>query len=294
MTLEANIRTAAMNYLNSLKSKYGDILPHHELKKGFKYFNEQIHLISQQGIFKPRQIDIPLTITTSYNDGIGDDFISYKYRGDNPSFIDHRDNQGLREAMKESMPLIYFHGVETGRYVPIYPVFIVDDDPSRMEFTVAADDIKILNSSIIEDPSRQTGRRRYVTREVKSRLHQSGFRARIMKAYRDQCSICHLKHLQLLDAAHIIPDSEPTSTSNIDNGLSLCKIHHSAFDQHIIGITPDYQIKVREDILEEIDGPMLKHGIQEMHNKKIATPKSTNKKPNRDFLSWRYQKFLIA
>ncbi|MFV1884108.1 MAG: HNH endonuclease [Balneola sp.] len=298
MTLDINIRTAAMNHLNKLKSVYGDIIPHSELRKGFQYFSETIHLISQQGIFKPSQLDLPLTISSTfngpYNDDIGDEYISYKYRGNDPSFVDHRDNTGLRNVMNSSLPLIYFHGVEIGRYVPIYPVFIVNDNPKKMTFTLAADDIKVVLSSTVEDESSQQGRRKYVTREVKTRLHQSSFRAIIMKAYKDQCSICRLKHPRLLDAAHIIPDSEPTSSSNIDNGLSLCKIHHSAFDQSIIGITPDYIIKVRTDILEEIDGPMLKHGIQEMHNKSLFTPSSKNKKPSKNSLDWRYQRFLSA
>jgi hypothetical protein len=33
------------------------------------------------------------------------------------------------------------------------------------------------------------------------------------------------------------------------------------FDKNIIGINPDFEIKVRQDILEEIDGPMLKYGL---------------------------------
>jgi len=60
-----------------------------------------------------------------------------------------------------------------------------------------------------------------------------------------------LKHCELLDAAHIIPDNMPEGKSTIENGLSLCKPHHSAYDAFIIGVTPDYVIQVREDILEE-------------------------------------------
>jgi putative restriction endonuclease len=59
-----------------------------------------------------------------------------------------------------------------------------------------------------------------------------------------------LKHRELLDAAHIIPDNLPEGKSTIENGLSLCKLHHSAYDAFIIGVTPDYIIQVRADILE--------------------------------------------
>ena len=45
----------------------------------------------------------------------------------------------------------------------------------------------------------------------------------------------------------------PEGKSTIENGLSLCKLHHSAYDAFIIGVTPDYVIQVRADILEEKD-----------------------------------------
>ncbi len=66
-----------------------------------------------------------------------------------------------------------------------------------------------------------------------------------------QRTLCRLKHRELLDAAHIIPDNMPEGKSTIENGLSLCKLHHSAYDAFIIGVTPDYIIQVRADILEE-------------------------------------------
>jgi putative restriction endonuclease len=73
--------------------------------------------------------------------------------------------------------------------------------------------------------------------------------------------------------------------------LSLCKIHHAAFDKNIIGISPDYTIKVREDILLEVDGPMLKHGIQEMNNQQIILPFHKKDYPDRERLEERYNAF---
>ena len=61
-------------------------------------------------------------------------------------------------------------------------------------------------------------------------------------------TLCRLKHRELLDAAHIIPDNMPEGKSMIENGLSLCKLHHSVYDAFIIGITPDYIIQVRADM----------------------------------------------
>jgi putative restriction endonuclease len=46
--------------------------------------------------------------------------------------------------------------------------------------------------------------------------------------------------------------------------MSLCKIHHGAYDADIIGISPDYTIRVRESVLATFDGPTLQHSIKEM------------------------------
>ncbi len=92
------------------------------------------------------------------------------------------------------------------------------------------------------------------------------------------------------DAAHIIPDSEGGEPV-VQNGLSLCKIHHAAFDNNILGISPDYHVRIREDILAEVDGPMLKWGLQEMNGVKLYLPNPHNR-PNRDWLDERFQRFV--
>ena len=66
-----------------------------------------------------------------------------------------------------------------------------------------------------------------------------------------------LNHPELLEAAHIIPDRDPRGLPTVTNGLALCALHHKAFDHHILGIRPDYRIELRQDILDEVDGPML-------------------------------------
>ena len=131
--------------------------------------------------------------------------------------------------------------------------------------------------------------------EIKSkvviRLHQKMFREKVLMAYREHCSFCQLKHRELLDAAHIIEDSkggEPT----VQNGISLCKIHHAAFDKNILGINEDYRIEVRKDILEEVDGPMLRYGLQDLNHKKMILLGSRKNYPDKKFIVDRYERFL--
>ena len=129
---------------------------------------------------------------------------------------------------------------------------------------------------------------------TKRRLHQTSFRERVIAAYDEHCALCALRHRELLDAAHIIPDAEEGGEPVVTNGLSLCKIHHAAFDQNILGITPEYRIRMRRDILEEIDGPMLRYGLQELHDKYLHLPKKKSFWPDQDRLERRYARFLNA
>ena len=69
----------------------------------------------------------------------------------------------------------------------------------------------------------------------------------------------------------------------ITNGLGLCKIHHSAFDANIIGVYPDALVHVREDILKEKDGPMLRYGLQDMAGAKLVLPRKIELRPVASF-----------
>jgi putative restriction endonuclease len=114
----------------------------------------------------------------------------------------------------------------------------------------------------------------------------------LVKAYRERCGICSLRHVELLEASHILPDGHPEGKPVISNGIALCKLHHAAFDSNILGINPDYQINVREDILRETDGPMLLHGLQGVQGQKLQVPNVAEYKPNRGFLEIRYNEYL--
>ena len=64
--------------------------------------------------------------------------------------------------------------------------------------------------------------------EVRRRIHQRAFRERVLVAYGGKCAFCTLGYRELLDAAHIIPDSELRGEPVVSNGMSLCRLHHAA------------------------------------------------------------------
>jgi putative restriction endonuclease len=199
--------------------------------------------------------------------------------------------------MKERRPLVYFHRMVPGRYLATWPVFVVGDDPRRLVFSVAVDDATKVESSVTSEwvaGENADVRREYVTALARRRLHQRAFRERVLAAYRHQCALCRLKHEELLDAAHIVPDADPEGEPVVSNGLALCRLHHSAFDRFFIGVRPDYVIEVRRDLLEEEDGPTLKHAIQGLHGHPISVPRPKELKPSPELLLIRYEQFRQA
>src|SRR5690606_5750403 len=125
--------------------------------------------------------------------------ITYKYRGTNPL---HPDNVALRRAGDERRPLIYLVAVDPGVYDVNVPVYVIEDSPERHQFILVAD--QVADNRPSDSLLQTTLRREYVTRGVLQRLHQQKFRRMVLHAYREQCAICHLRHLELLDAAHIL------------------------------------------------------------------------------------------
>lgn len=294
---DIEIRRAAFAWLGEQVDVQGQVLSREVLGRGFPYKEERIPLVSPQGIFKPRQMELPLSITTiadgPYQDAFGPSLLRYRYRGIDPN---HRDNTGLRELIRRREPLIYFHALVKGKYLAVWPVFVVGDEPTSLTFSVAVDDALALKagvdmSTVAEDAVADI-RRGYVTAVIKRRIHQAEFRERVIDAYRQQCALCRLKHDELLDAAHILPDADPDGEPVVPNGIALCKLHHAAFDRFFLSVRPDYTIEIRRDVLQETDGPMLKHGLQGMHGQRIQLPTRMALRPSLDLLGQRHRRFL--
>ena len=130
-------------------------------------------------------------------------------------------------------------------------------------------------------------------RETRVRLHQGRFRALVLKAYRDRCTICRLRELRLLDAAHIVQDIAPGGVAEISNGLSLCSIHHRAYDQDLVGVSPEYEVHVATGLLEDKDGPML-DVLKLAAGRTIELPTKKSWYPDRERLAARFERFTAA
>jgi len=300
MTDETDIRIHAFQWLRDREQWNSGIFRGQELNEGFQHQGRRITLKGQTGIWFPAGFSIPISMTTAQKgpydlDDIGDDgILVYAYRGTDGN---HRDNRGLREAMRTRTPLIYFKEVHNHHYQAIWPVMILSDHPESLYVRAAVDPAytELRPGASFEDTQLSPlDLRRYAWGQTRHRLHQGAFRELVVSAYDQRCAICRLNHPELLDGAHIIADSDDRGIPVVQNGLSLCKIHHAAYDQNILGVDADYTVHVRQDILREKDGPMLKHGIQELNGSRLILPKKKNNKPDQDRLSQRFEVFRVA
>jgi putative restriction endonuclease len=300
LDLDLELRQAVFNHVQRLSEVAGGAIPAHALNEGLIFHGERVPIWSQQkGIFRPKVLRHPgaaLTIQTSfespYDDRLvqGDDQFVYRYRGTDPA---HPDNVALRRAMELQRPLLYLVAVEPGIYDPIVPCYVVADDPAQLAFYLMADARRDI-IAFMDDPLSNLPLKAYTTRIVKHRLHQERFRYLVLSAYGRQCAMCRLRHKPLLDAAHILPDRDERGNPEIPNGLALCRIHHGAYDFGILGVDPDYRVHIRQDVLEEHDGPMLLHGLQELHGSVIQLPKRSEHLPRREYLAERFRQFQAA
>ena len=115
-----------------------------------------------------------------------------------------------------------------------------------------------------------------------------------MRAYQHRCAICTLRERALVQAAHIVPDVEPEGIAAVVNGLALCAIHHLAFDRNLLGIDPEGVVHIAGRLRREIDGPMLRTGLQGFHGERIAVPRRPQDRPDPHRLELRFERFERA
>lgn len=271
---------------------------HHDVLAAFEFRGQRQPIVEMlrggRGIRKPAGWDTPLSLRTQRNSPYADAVLSdgrlrYSYQVNKQGEANATYNEALRRAIRERTPVVHLLETEAGYYLPTWPCFIVDDRPD--ELAVVIDLAPMVDRRLEPTPDPSPLEREYRLVTQRQRVHQARFRDRVLVAYEDRCSICALRRRGLLDASHIVPDRDPAGLPDVRNGLALCKIHHAAFDQYIFGIRPDHVIELRRDVLEEVDGPMLQHGLQEFHGARLHLPANVRDHPDPTGLERRYEEF---
>jgi putative restriction endonuclease len=293
-----DVRSSCFASLDVLCARFGDEVPYPDgLAAGFAFRGRRVPFLStQKGIYRaaaqqgPAALSIQTSWKSPYGDAEVDDGYLYAYRS---GPIEQPDNRALREAFALQVPIVHFVATRPSYYKPIYPCFIVEDEPIERRVLVSpgkmVGPLDEREPEVVEDPIE----REYLFKETRVRVHQARFRARVIPAYGERCAICRLREGRLLDAAHIVGDLEERGEPVVSNGLSLCSIHHRAFDHDLVGITPDYEVRVARQLLDEEDGPMLDL-LKGFHREPIVLPVKASWKPDKIRLATRYERFIAA
>jgi putative restriction endonuclease len=293
-----DVRAACFAALDVLGAQFGVDVPYAALREGFNFRGRRLPFLNRAyGIHRAaaQRGAAALSINSAfqprrYRDQQTPDGVWYRYQ-DGP--IDNHFNRSLRQAHLIQAPLVYFIGTRRGWYRPEYPAFVVDDQPENRRVLVTFG--KMVGPYEEREP-RPIGddiERRYVIRQVRQRVHQAQFRGAVVPAYLDRCAVCRLKEVRLLDAAHIVADMEEEGVPVVSNGLSLCTIHHRAYDQDLIGISPDRVVHVARRLLDDEDGPMLEL-LKSFHRSELSVPASRTHRPDRARLAQRFERFRSA
>ena len=293
LAVERALRETIMGWVRERAEANGGFVNRDELLT-FAVGGRDLPLIDfSRGIRNPAELSSTLSIVSAangpYDDVESDDgLLHYAYRKGDPFA---GDNRKLRAALATGLPLILFRKEVANYYTPVLPVYVVADHPEERTFIIAMDEAFRFMGDVrdLAEPQRA-----YARRLARQRLHQPAFRTRVLLAYDTRCAVCSLRHGALLDAAHIVPDGQPLGIPTTPNGLALCKIHHAAYDQNMLGVSPDYRVSINREVLAEVDGPMLKHGLQEMHGRTIRLPARQADRPDREMLAWRWERFAHA
>lgn len=304
-TLDALIRKAAFAHVRRLNA-IQDHLTSTDLAKGFEFEGERIPLVNpQRGIFKPRQMKHLLSIRTVfprpgarvwYDDQRtvhrqiyeSAEWVDYAFMGRDPEAA---DNRWLREAWERRVPIIYFIGIAPQLFTAVVPAFVGGWDPQGLRAMIGFGDPGVASPGVSEDSAPA---RRYALRAVQQRLHQASFREAVISAYGGRCALSGLPEPLLLDAAHIIADGdEKMGQPVVPNGIPLSKIHHAAFDSHLIGIDPDFRLHVSERLMCQNDGPMLE-ALKRLQGGALHLPPRERDRPDRDRLASRFEQFELA
>ena len=119
------------------------------------------------------------------------------------------------------------------------------------------------------------------------RIRNAGFRRVIMRLYDYTCAVCKLRIVtaegnSATEAAHIIPHNV-SNNDDVRNGVSLCALHHWAFDQGLISLSEAYRVIVSGTLSMQRKTEWL---LTDLRRKKIRLPDRTQHRPAQEAMAW--------
>jgi len=112
------------------------------------------------------------------------------------------------------------------------------------------------------------------------------FRARVLLAYEFKCAVCdfqlQMDHAPLgLDAAHI-KWKQVQGPDSVNNGLSLCTLHHRLFDRGAFTVNEERRVLVSGQVM----GGSLQDALMRFHGRPVQEPREPEFLAGTKHLAW--------
>ena len=123
--------------------------------------------------------------------------------------------------------------------------------------------------------------------EADGKVRDAGFRQAIMRLYDYTCAVCKLRIVTMdgesaTEAAHIIP-FRVSQNDDARNGISLCKLHHWAFDKGLFSLSERHTVIVSELMS---DKRPTEWKLTELEDKYIQLPDRVQLGPAQEAMAW--------
>lgn len=158
------------------------------------------------------------------------------------------------------------------------------DAPEVVELVTATPEEEL---AILENAPNQTSfNRRHDLVQLMKLYRDAKFRPAVLTAYSYKCAVCNCD-LKLVDAAHIVPITHAKSTDEVTNGMALCRLHHGAYDNGLMGVQSNHRIVINPEMVNHLRDIHLATGFDRFKNQlpeRIRIPSSIEVRPKPDFL----------
>ena len=148
---------------------------------------------------------------------------------------------------------------------------------------VLAENIRGITGSVEIEQDEERERFTYIR---KSFPRDPKFKKRVLDAYNRTCCICN-RQLALVQAAHIIPHSQPDSPNIISNGLALCIEHHRLYDDALLLPGPGQRLVFNNERANYLRQTKQERGLDEIatqHNTEFTIPRNPEFQPSDEYL----------
>jgi putative restriction endonuclease len=221
----------------------------------------------------------------SYADDLSADDVLYHYPATNrPTGRDLSEIEATKAAGQMGLPVFVVTPSHSGRGKRHVHLGLVEewDDSLEMFLVTFMDSIRPLSpvTAPEEEPFNLTERREAVRREVKARPGQQRFSFQVLKRYGPKCAVCRMSIPEVLEAAHLVPNSKAGSFDP-RNGLVLCASHHRALDAGLFAVEPS-SLEIRY----KASGPDAKALRVD-----YRTLEHLPNRPHKDALEWRWKRW---